>query len=145
MNTNWIFSDETENFRSPAEPKAGEPFTIRLWADAQAPCTVSLFMERDGEAVCYALEKSGENGPFAVYEIRLGGVMRRASYYFLLQSEGDYIFYGRGGIAYDVSEVVPFALCPDYTVPAWARGAVWYQIFTDRFCNGDPSNDVRTG
>ncbi|KNZ33772.1 MAG: hypothetical protein AD742_05000 [Methylibium sp. NZG] len=28
----------------------------------------------------------------------------------------------------------------DFT-PGWARHAVWYQIFPERFCNGDPSND----
>lgn len=26
-------------------------------------------------------------------------------------------------------------------VPDWARGVVWYQIFPDRFCNGDTTND----
>ncbi len=26
-------------------------------------------------------------------------------------------------------------------VPDWARRAVWYQIFPERFCNGDPGND----
>ncbi len=26
-------------------------------------------------------------------------------------------------------------------VPEWAKRAVWYQIFPERFCNGDPSND----
>lgn len=25
--------------------------------------------------------------------------------------------------------------------PDWARDVVWYQIFPDRFCNGDPTND----
>ncbi len=30
---------------------------------------------------------------------------------------------------------------PDFTTPAWARGAVVYQVFPDRFANGDPSND----
>ncbi|TAL05637.1 MAG: alpha-amylase, partial [Verrucomicrobia bacterium] len=25
--------------------------------------------------------------------------------------------------------------------PAWARDAVWYQIFPERFRNGDPTND----
>jgi glycosidase len=25
--------------------------------------------------------------------------------------------------------------------PEWARHAVWYQIFPERFCNGDPKND----
>jgi len=29
-------------------------------------------------------------------------------------------------------------------LPSWARGAVYYQIFIDRFCNGDASNDVAT-
>jgi glycosidase len=30
---------------------------------------------------------------------------------------------------------------PDFATPAWARGATVYQIFPDRFFNGDPSND----
>ncbi len=30
---------------------------------------------------------------------------------------------------------------PDFATPAWVRGAVVYQIFPDRFHNGDPSND----
>ena len=25
--------------------------------------------------------------------------------------------------------------------PSWSRGAVWYQIFPDRYANGDPTND----
>ena len=25
--------------------------------------------------------------------------------------------------------------------PAWAQDAVWYQIFPERFANGDPTND----
>ena len=35
-----------------------------------------------------------------------------------------------------------FKFYPDFKTPDWAKGAVFYQIFTDRFCNGDPSNDV---
>jgi glycosidase len=27
------------------------------------------------------------------------------------------------------------------STPDWARDAVWYQIFPERFCNGDPHND----
>ena len=27
------------------------------------------------------------------------------------------------------------------TVPTWAKEAIWYQIFVERFRNGDPSND----
>src|SRR2546423_774926 len=30
---------------------------------------------------------------------------------------------------------------PKFTTPDWAKYAVWYQIFPERFRNGDPSND----
>ena len=31
---------------------------------------------------------------------------------------------------------------PGFKTPDWAKGAVFYQIFVDRFYNGDPENDV---
>ncbi len=34
---------------------------------------------------------------------------------------------------------------PAFRVPAWARDAVYYQIFPDRFRNGDPANDPVVG
>lgn len=30
-----------------------------------------------------------------------------------------------------------------YTPPQWVTDTIWYQIFPDRFCNGDPSNDPK--
>lgn len=30
---------------------------------------------------------------------------------------------------------------PDLGVPSWAQDVVWYQVFPERFRNGDPSND----
>jgi cyclomaltodextrinase len=32
---------------------------------------------------------------------------------------------------------------PPFEIPDWARDAVFYQIFPDRFANGDPSNDPK--
>jgi cyclomaltodextrinase len=32
----------------------------------------------------------------------------------------------------------------NYQVPQWAKKAIWYQIFPERFRNGDPSNDPGT-
>ena len=39
-------------------------------------------------------------------------------------------------------ERLEFEIYPDYDTPQWAKGAVMYQIFVYRFCNGDPTNDV---
>lgn len=33
---------------------------------------------------------------------------------------------------------------PGFKTPDWAKGAVFYQIYVDRFCNGDKTNDVET-
>lgn len=38
---------------------------------------------------------------------------------------------------------VAFAPAENEFVPQWAKHAVWYQIFPERFRNGDPSNDPR--
>lgn len=35
----------------------------------------------------------------------------------------------------------PAATQPNLAVPAWSQDAIWYQIFVERFRNGDPSND----
>ncbi|HDQ00525.1 MAG TPA: alpha-amylase, partial [bacterium] len=32
----------------------------------------------------------------------------------------------------------------DTSVPEWAKKVVWYQIFPERFRNGDPGNDPTT-
>lgn len=37
--------------------------------------------------------------------------------------------------------VVPTVSAKKYPVPEWAKKAVWYQIFPERFRNGDPTND----
>ena len=42
----------------------------------------------------------------------------------------------------DNQECLHFRIAPGFSTPDWAKGAIMYQIYVDRFCNGDPSNDV---
>ena len=48
-----------------------------------------------------------------------------------------------GVVPEDSGDIVPFEprLDMDFQTPDWAKTAVWYQIFPERFRNGDPSND----
>ena len=48
------------------------------------------------------------------------------------------------GIVRDANEYYDFVIFPGFKTPEWAKGAVMYQIYVDRFCNGDPFNDVLT-
>jgi hypothetical protein len=34
-----------------------------------------------------------------------------------------------------------FYLYPQNILPEWAKGIVWYQVFPERFANGDKNND----
>lgn len=45
-----------------------------------------------------------------------------------------------GAVACTPDTSIPAAQ-PDLSVPAWAQDVVWYQVFPERFRNGDPSND----
>ncbi|MBO5386662.1 MAG: glycoside hydrolase family 13 protein, partial [Lachnospiraceae bacterium] len=51
-------------------------------------------------------------------------------------------YYNKLGSQRTVNPDYNFQIFPGFKVPTWARGAVFYQIFVDRFCNGDESNDV---
>jgi glycosidase len=58
--------------------------------------------------------------------------------------EDDDLFDGGPGTVYETSpdhswQIVTYD--PDFVTPEWARGAVVYQIFPDRFANADPTND----
>jgi len=35
------------------------------------------------------------------------------------------------------------AIAQNNTAPQWSKGIVWYQIFPERFSNGDPNNDPK--
>ena len=51
--------------------------------------------------------------------------------------------YGVGTLT-DLNNVTPYDLVvykSGYTTPDWMKNAVIYQIFPDRFCNGNPDND----
>lgn len=52
------------------------------------------------------------------------------------------ISYSTGELS-ETSPLQPFdlSLPESERVPAWALGATWYQIFPERFRNGDPAND----
>jgi cyclomaltodextrinase len=53
-----------------------------------------------------------------------------------------YILLFVGGIILFFSGCRPKTELKDISsVPAWAKEAIWYQIFVERFRNGDPSND----
>ena len=82
----------------------------------------------------------------AYYETELRMSENRMQYQFYLVCENVVYFYTQKEITtYLPDHTYDFVLLADYVQPQWAKEAVFYQIFPERFCNGDKSNDVRTG
>ena len=142
-----IFSDETEMFRTPAEPEVGDTVRIRLRLLAKTKAQVTLLT--GFPTVVVPMRKYKTDECFDWYETSLTCKDESSVFYsFLIAWKGKYIHYRRTGA--DYTDSVPFAdpahsfrLIPGFHVPAWSKGAVQYQIFTDRFRNGNSFNDVR--
>ena len=77
---------------------------------------------------------------------------KRLKYYFELQTDDEKWFYFEDGFVSEAQMrlegrsrqcfVFPWMNPADIAVtPAWVNETIWYQIFPERFCNGDPSND----
>ncbi len=93
----------------------------------------------------FPMRRVREKGAFAYYqgEAPLDG--RPMRYYFELIVGSLHLFYTQKGVVENALEEDGWYYVPQDHYPAWAEGAVMYQIYVDRFCNGDPSNDVLSG
>ena len=141
MNKNALFCDGTSDYVIPAEPGIHEKVRLRFRTardDAQEVCLIS-----GGEALQMQKISSGEVFDYYETEVQLTDTM--FVYYFRIKSESEELCYHRCGVSEHPVEDYNFRIMPGFSTPAWAKGAVMYQIFVDRFCNGDPSNDVEDG
>ena len=140
MNKTALFCDGTEGYVYPPEPKENELVTLRFRTAKDDADRVGLVTSAD----TYVMEKECTQGEFDYYtfETRLGEEPFR--YCFEVQSGTEKYYYGRCGISREILEYYNFVVVPGFSTPDWAKGAVMYQIFTDRFYNGDKSNDVET-
>ena len=141
MNKNALFCDGTSDYVIPAEPGIHEKVRLRFRTardDVQEVCLIS-----GGETLQMQKMSSGEVFDYYETEVQLTDTM--FVYYFRIKSESEELCYHRCGVSEHPVEYYNFRIMPGFSTPAWAKGAVMYQIFVDRFCNGDPSNDVEDG
>lgn len=140
MNIEAIYSDGTSEYRNPMEPNANESVTIRLRTyrgeDMQA-----FVVSKDGrQEMVY--DTTVEQFDYYKCKVLLGSEI--FNYHFELDCDDVHYYYDRFGLSRDFRQYYEFSITPGFSTPSWSKGAVMYQILVDRFCNGDPSNDVLT-
>ncbi|MGX6961946.1 glycoside hydrolase family 13 protein [Vagococcus xieshaowenii] len=86
------------------------------------------------------------------WEIELTAPFRRLSYAFKIEAyDGSILFFGEHGFseytdknlkaANNYFRLPYFHEADRFTAPDWVKETVWYQIFPERFANGDLTND----
>ncbi|MGN0399575.1 MAG: glycoside hydrolase family 13 protein [Blautia sp.] len=140
FNKRAVFSDETEDYRTPFEPEPGDLVHIRIRTKKNNVDMIYLVFQEQREE----MKRIGSKDGFDYYEAVIPVGTETIRYYFEIYSGKIHCFYNRFGVVKEIDEHYSFGIVPGFKTPEWAKGAVMYQIFVDRFCNGDPSNDVVT-
>ena len=134
-----LFCDGTGDYRIPAEPMPGDEVILKF---RTAKGNVDkVFAICDGERMEMRIMET--DTAFDYYSVKLPQIEKeKIEYYFEIQSGNAACYYNKIGVQTEVNPTYNFSIMPGFTTPGWAKGAVIYQIYVDRFCNGDLSNDV---
>ncbi|MGN0373591.1 MAG: glycoside hydrolase family 13 protein [Enterocloster sp.] len=138
INREALFSSETEDYRLPLEPDPDEDVLLRI-RTARDNAEHVYYVEDKAEV---EIEKVYSDELFDYYEYEITVGTDQVLYHFKIESGEDVCLYNRLGASDDDQSCYDFKITPGFHTPDWAKGAVMYQIFVDRFYNGDTSNDV---
>ena len=138
-----FFSDETEAFRSPAEPGINQWVTVRLRVEAGLEAHATLLVGKGPSRIPMTCTHADEL--FSWHEARFRCGLEPFTYRIAIDCGGERFVYQKCG-AHRLEDARPeaydFRVVPGFHTPTWAKGALQYQIFPDRFANGDSKNDV---
>ena len=140
MNKQALFCDGTARYVCPLEPKVGETVTLKFRAAKEDNIQIRLAINNE----LYTMESERTYGAFTYYRAEWKLKDGMTSYYFEIQDGEEVWYYNRSGLTDGRIPYYDFRLAPGFSTPDWAKGAVIYQIYTDRFYNGDSENDVET-
>lgn len=121
---------------------------ITLFSDCSEGLTVYLRAEPDNEEVLLPMQCSGRSGALHqfVADLPWDGGNINTRYAFKIVHDGTQTWLAADGQHRWMPPLeVHFRVCREHQPPAWVTGQVFYQIFPDRFCQGDPALGVQSG
>lgn len=145
--TATIHHDGSPRYLTMGEAALGTTVTLRLRAGLDAPIE-RLFLRTapDGEQALAEMHPTFHDTVCRWWEIAIPLQMLRTSYRFLLMTSVGSWWYAAAGLTrHTPNDATDFKLLAHHYAPPWVRDSVFYQIFPDRFADGDPSNNVRDG
>ena len=138
LNQQALFTDGGPNYRQPMEPEAGDTVKIRFRTAKDNVEYVYFCTEEEKKEMTIA----SQNTLFDFYETEVVMGEDVLVYYFEVHAGGKMCFFNKMGAMKTLEPFFNYKITPGFSTPDWAKGAVIYQIYVDRFANGDPTNDV---
>lgn len=138
FNIDAVFSDETENFRKTVFGVGKNLTTVKIRTGLKNADKV--YINIGSEKI--EMKKISEDEFFEFYEAEIEHFENKITYFFEIDYLKKKYFYNKEGVVVKINNEYNFAILPKFKTPDWVKGAVMYQIYVDRFYNGDKSNDV---
>lgn len=138
LNQQALFTDGGPNFVQPMEPKAGDEVKIRF-RTARENVEHVYFCAGEERT---EMKLASRDRLFDFYETHITVDEKAVKYYFEVHAGGKVCFFNKMGPRKELDSFFNYEITPGFSTPDWGKGAVFYQIYVDRFSNGDPSNDV---
>lgn len=138
INRRAIFADESTTFKKPYEPTAGE--VVTLYFRTLENDVLRVYAVING--IKRTMTKVAKFQNFDFYKVTFTCTEKPVKYHFEAYDDDDTVCYNRMGCSENNQAEYDFGFVPGFKVPDWAKGTVFYQIFPDRFYNGNYANDV---
>ena len=133
----------TSDYLSNTYPVLGESLVVRLQVHKKAPIQqIVLRTIPNGEQQFTSMTRAEADGDVQYWQATLTVNEPLTHYRFGLQTEEAIWWFNPAGISLQVPfNLFDFKLVADFHTIPWLQDAIFYQIFPDRFENGDPAND----
>lgn len=146
--TAGVHHDGSALYVSNPLPKLGETIQLRIRLPANAPIkAVFIRTAPDGENLHTAMQRSDSDGATQWWEGDLIAVMPQNHYRFKIMTETGWAYHltAAGISRFERPDWFDFKLVANFEAPSWLPDTVFYEIFPDRFHNGNPELTPKPG
>lgn len=148
--TSWLYSihhDGSAQYVSDPYPRLGDRVRLRLRTSVDAPVrNIYLRTYPDGEQAFATMQPGPIEPPARWWEVDLPINEPLVHYRFIINAkDGLWHYTAAGPVIHEPTDATDFKILADYQPVDWLQNSVFYQIFPERFANGDPSNDPPDG
>ena len=150
-NVEWagLFHDQGPLFDNHVEPTASQAVTLTLRTFKGDISSANIKYYDSGDSAFHYVAMSwSSNDPTGVFDYWKGTIPASASekyYRFQINDGSATAWLNAAGTTAAEPSSGDFFIIPGFQTPAWRKNGVMYQIFPDRFYNGNTANDVTNG